>query len=272
MPQDSGGGRDAWAVGAAYEPYIGRWSRAVAAEFVGRLGALPGERWLDVGCGTGAVARAALDGGGAGEVVGVDSSEGFVRHARRLVSAPRAHFVVGDAMALPVPDGVAGAVVSGLTLNFVPDPARAVSEMVRAARPGSVVGAYVWDYAEGMQLIRRFWEAAAALDERAGDLDEGKRFPLCRPGPLRALFAGAGLSAVDVAAIDVPTRFRDFDDYWTPFLGGQGPAPGYASAQPEDRRARLRERLRSSLPTADDGSIPLTARAWMVLGRSPVRP
>ncbi|MFE9633551.1 class I SAM-dependent methyltransferase [Streptomyces sp. NPDC006463] len=260
-------GRDSWAVGAAYEPYIGRWSRAVAAEFAGRLGVAPGERWVDIGCGTGAVSRAALEVGAAGEVVGVDSSAGYVHHARSLVSAPRARFVVGDAMALPVRDAVAGAVVSGLTLNFVSDPARAVSEMARVALPGAVVGAYVWDYAEGMQIIRRFWDAAASLDDRAGELHEGTRFPLCRPGPLRALFADAGLTSVLVAAIDVPTRFRDFDDYWSPFLGGQGPAPGYASALPPDRRARLRELLRTSLPAAADGSIPLTARAWMVLGR-----
>ncbi|MFB7462906.1 class I SAM-dependent methyltransferase [Streptomyces sp. NPDC056224] len=259
--------RDAWAVGAAYEPYMGRWSRAVAAEFAGRLGAAPGERWVDVGCGTGAVSEAALDVGGAGEVVGVDRSAGFVHHARRLVSTPRAHFVVGDAMALPVPDAVAGAVVSGLTLNFVPHPERAVSEMVRVASPGGAVGAYVWDYTEGMQLIRRFWDAAAALDDRARDLHEGRRFAQCRPGPLRALFTGAGLTSVGVTAIDVPTCFRDFEDYWSPFLGGQGPAPAYAAALPPDRRARLRELLRTSLPAAADGSITLTARAWMVRGR-----
>ena len=92
------------------------------------------------------------------------------------------------------------------------------------------------------------------------------RFPLCRPEPLQALFTGAGLADVQVRPIDVPTRFRDFDDYWTPFLGGQAPAPGYAMSLSEDRRTELREYLRARLPYDGDGSIPLIARAWAVRG------
>jgi hypothetical protein len=138
--------------------------------------------------------------------------------------------------------------------------------MARSTRLGGTVGAYVWDYAEGMQLIRLFWDAAGALDPRARDLDEGARFPLCRPAPLRALFTGAGLADVRVDALEVPTRFRDFDDFWTPFLGGQGPAPAYAMSLPADRRAELRDRLGERLPYAADGSVPLTARAWVVRG------
>jgi hypothetical protein len=124
----------------------------------------------------------------------------------------------------------------------------------------------VWDYAGQMQLMRYFWDAAGALDPRARELDEGVRFPLCRPEPLQALFTGAGLADVQVRPIDVPTRFRDFDDYWTPFLGGQAPAPGYAMSLSEDRRTELREYLRARLPYDGDGSIPLIARAWAVSG------
>jgi hypothetical protein len=123
-----------------------------------------------------------------------------------------------------------------------------------------------------MGLLRAFWGAAGELDPRARELDEGARFPLCRPEPLRALLSGAGLSDVDVRPIDVPTRFRDFDDYWTPFLGGQGPAPGYAMALDEERRTALRERLRAQLPAAADGSIELVARAWAVRGVRPAAP
>jgi hypothetical protein len=137
------------------------------------------------------------------------------------------------------------------------------------ARPGAVVAAYVWDYAGGMELMRRFWDAAAALDPAAAELDEGRRFPLCREEPLASLFGGAGLREVAVRAIDVPTRFRDFDDYWNPFLGGQGPAPGYAMALGEDERAALRERIRAGLPAGPDGSIGLVARAWAVRSRAP---
>jgi hypothetical protein len=151
-------------------------------------------------------------------------------------------------------------------LNFVPQPDEAVAEMRRVARPGATVAAYVWDYAGMMQLMRHFWNAAAALDSAAAELDEGKRFPVCAPQPLEHLFRVQGLKEVCTRAIDIVTHFRDFDDYWNPFLGGQGPAPGYAMSLSEDKRARLRERLRASLPAATDGSIPLVARAWAVRG------
>jgi hypothetical protein len=119
-----------------------------------------------------------------------------------------------------------------------------------------------------MELMRCFWDAAVALDPAALDLDEGSRFPLCRPEPLAQLFAEAGLQRVETRAIDVPTVFRDFDDYWKPFLGGQGPAPGYALSLDEARRGALRERLHSRLPVSQDGSIQLMARAWAVRGEA----
>jgi SAM-dependent methyltransferase len=256
---------DVWAGHAAYETYIGRWSRRVAATFVPRLGVPPGRRWLDVGCGTGSLAAAAVALADPAEVVGVDPSLGFLAGATANV---RAGFCAADARALPFPDDTFDAVVSGLALNFVPEPARAAAELARVARPGAVVAAYVWDYADGMQMLRRFWDAASDVDPAAVVLDEGRRFPLCRPEPLADLWHGAGFSAVTVAAIDVPTVFADFDDYWRPFLGGQGPAPGYVAALPEDRRAALRELLRTRLPAQDDGSIRLTARAWAVQART----
>ena len=140
-----------------------------------------------------------------------------------------------------------------------------VAEMARAGRPGSAIALYVWDYASGMELMRCFWDAAKALVPAASALDERVRFPGCAPAPLEALFTATGLSGV-ARAIDVQTRFRDFDDCWSPFLGGQGPAPGYAMSLPEDRRVALREAIRASLPIASDGSIQLTARAWAVRG------
>jgi hypothetical protein len=157
----------------------------------------------------------------------------------------------------------------GLVINFVSDQTKAVGEMRRITRPGGVVAAYVWDYAGEMQMMRAFWDAAVALDPNAVELDEGRRFPVCHPEPLAKLFEGAGLKAVTVRAIDVPTIFKDFDDYWTPFLGGQAPAPGYCMSLFEDRRATLSDRIRSSLPIADDGSIHLTARTWAVRGTAP---
>jgi hypothetical protein len=118
-----------------------------------------------------------------------------------------------------------------------------------------------------MQFMRHFWNAAAALNTLAVDLDEGRRFSICNPTALADLFVGAQLSGVEVTPIDIWTVFRDFDDFWTPFLGGQGPAPGYVMALPDPDRAALRDRLRSALPFAIDGSIPLIARAWAALGK-----
>jgi SAM-dependent methyltransferase len=200
-------------------------------------------------------------------VVGIDPSAGYLAYARAHQPDPRVRFAVGDARSLPVPPAAFDAVATGLVLNFVPDPAGAAAELVRAARPGGRVGAYVWDYAGGMEFMRRFWDAAAALDPAARELDEGRRFAaVCHPDTLSDLFAGAGLQNVETRAVDVPTVFRDFDDYWTPFLGGQGPAPGYVVALSAERRTALRERLRADLPVAPDGTIPLTARTWAVRG------
>ena len=255
-----------WTTGSAYERYVGRWSRLVARDFLAWLTVPAGRRWLDVGCGTGALSQEILERGAPSAMAGIDASAGFVEHARAQVPDPRASFRVGDAQALPFEDAAFDAAVSGLVLNFVPDPARMVGEMRRVVKPGGVVAIYVWDYAGEMQLMRRFWDAAVALDPAALDLDEGRRFPITRAAPLVELFESAGLRDVRILAIDVPTAFKDFDDYWAPFLGGQAPAPGYCMSLSEERRAALRERIRSMLPIEADGSIRLIARAWAVRG------
>jgi len=221
---------------------------------------------LDVGCGTGALAETILALAAPSEVVGIDPSSAFVAFARDRVNDPRVRFDVGDAQALQATSATFDEVVAGLVLNFVPEPDRAVSEMARVARVGGTVAAYVWDYAEGMQMMRHFWDAAGALDSRARELDEGRRFTLCKPEPLTDLFQTIGLEKVEVRALDVPTVFRDFDDYWSPFLGGQAPAPGYAMSLSQERRAALRERIRASLPTNSQGEHHLIARAWAVRG------
>jgi SAM-dependent methyltransferase len=255
---------DAWDSATAYEPYVGRWSRLVAREFLGWLALPHGGRWLDVGCGTGALAETILALAAPGEVVGIDPSPAYVAYARNRVNDPRARFDVGDAQSLPAPSATFDAVVAGLVLNFVPEPERAISEMARVARQGGTVAAYVWDYAEGMQMMRHFWDAAGELDPRARELDEGRRFTLCRPEPLTDLFHTTGLEKVEVRAIDVPTVFRCFDEYWSPFLGGQAPGPGYAMSLSQERRTALRERIRANLPTDSQGEHHLVARAWAV--------
>lgn len=255
-----------WSSGDAYERYVGRWSRPVAAEFLRWLALPQGLDWVDVGCGTGALASAILEAAAPGRVRGYDLSAEHVAAARARVGDARAEFAQADATALPDPPHAYDAAVSGLVLNFVPEPARAVGEMRRVVLPGGTVAAYVWDYAGEMQLIRIFWDAAVDLDPAAAELDEGRRFGICAPDALRELFESAELRDVRVRAIDIPTRFVDFDDYWQPFLGGQGPAPGYAASLDEERRGALRERIRGRLPFAPDGSITLNARAWAVRG------
>lgn len=257
---------DVWALGAGYEAYVGRWSRGVARELVAWLGVEPQRRWLDAGCGTGALGDAIAAQAAPEAIAGVDRSRAFVAHARARAGGAGRPFLVADAQALPFRDGAFDAVVSGLVLNFAADPGRMAAELARACRPGGVVGLYVWDYASGMQLIRRFWDAARALDPAAAALDEAVRFPICAPARLEALLAAAGLSRVEVRAVDVPTAFRDFEECWAPFLAGQGPAPAYAVSLPEDRRAALRDAFRAALPVAADGSIALVARAWAARG------
>jgi SAM-dependent methyltransferase len=260
--------KDVWATALQYEPYVGRWSRLVAKELLQWLSIPARKDWLDVGCGTGALAQIILEHGRPNIVMGVDPSPGFIEYAKAKIDSGCVSFEVGDAQSLAFDSASFDVVVSGLVLNFVPQPQRAVAEMIRVARIDGVVGAYVWDYAGKMELMRYFWDAALALDSASAELEEGHRFPICQPMAFASLFKDAGLKDVEVRPIDVPTQFRDFNDYWAPFLGGQGPAPGYAMRLDEERRTALRERIRRHLPIAKDGSISLIARAWAVRGRA----
>jgi SAM-dependent methyltransferase len=266
MPDAGQEPKERWSSGAAYEAYVGRWSRAVAREFVGWVEAPSDRLWVDVGCGTGALTQAILAQAHPAAVIGVDRSIAFVAYTETAAEDPRASFLVGDGVALPLADGACAAAVSGLVLNFVPEPAQMVAEMARVTREGGTVALYVWDYAGEMQMMRHFWDAAAELDPAARELDEGPRFPICNADQLHALFEAAGLSGVHSTAIDVDTHFQSFDDYWSPFLGGTGPAPTYVSSLSESRRDTLREHLRARLPVDSDGGFHLIARANAVRG------
>lgn len=257
---------DPWESGNPYEFFMGRWSRPVAHNFLQWLSIAEHRCWLDVGCGTGVLSLSILNKTAPQEILAVDASEAFIVFAQQTHPDPRLRFQVGDARKLPAETGYFDVVVSGLALNFIPDPHVALTEMARTTRAGGVVAIYVWDYAEKMQMLRYFWDAVRVIDPAAKDLDEGVRFPLCQPAALEALFQEAGLKQVEVGAIDVPTVFRDFDDYWLPFLGGQGPAPGYVMSLSHEQRTALEERLRTMLPVRSDGAIALMARAWSVRG------
>ncbi len=259
MPERWGGAED-------YEYFMGRWSRILAPKFL-EWARVPLEGdVLDVGCGTGSLSKALLS-RGTQSVVGIDPSPAYIEYANAHVGrAGKATFRVGNAMDLPFPENGFRAAVSSLVLNHVPDPARAAREMLRVTRTDGLVAACVWDYGGKMEMIRAFWDAAVSLNPDARDLDEGGRSPICRPENLTNLFREASLSGVETNHLDVPLVFSGFDDYWKPFLGGQGPPGGYVVGLSEKNRDDLRERLSSRLERRSDGSIALTSRAWAVRG------
>jgi trans-aconitate methyltransferase len=258
-----------WDGSDAYERYMGRWSRKVAPLFTAWLSSPQGAGWIDIGCGTGVLTSTVLRTCNPSRVVGIDSSPAFLQYARRQVPDSRVEFKEGTAQSLTEQVASFDIAVSGLVLNFVPDKEAMVREMARVVRAGGMVGLYVWDYAGHMQIMRNFFDAAIELDERAADFDDGVRAPVCRPAPLVDLFKRSGLRKIQVEAIDVPTAFESFDDYWAPFLGGAGSAPKYCMSLEETTRDMLKERLRSRLRAGPDGEILLAARAWAVKGVVP---
>jgi SAM-dependent methyltransferase len=257
---------DAWRVGDSYDHYMGRWSRQIAPRFLDWLDAPSGLDWLEVGCGTGALSAAILAlRNHPRSLLAIDQSEGFIAAARLNVPDQRAEFQLGDAQALPAETASKDVAVSALVLNFVPSREKALAEMKRVARPRSIIGFYVWDYpGGGVEFLHAFWNAAVSLDRKARDLAEDRRFPFCTSEELTGLARRAGLDSVECAAIEIPTVFKDFEDYWGPFTLGAGPAPGYCMNLDARARQRLKEELHDRLPRGGNGSISLQARAWAV--------
>lgn len=258
--------KENWSSAGSYERYVGRWSRKVASEFLGWISVPFGGAWADVGCGTGVLAECILAQCEPKSVAGIDKAEGFVSAARQNITDPRATFGTGDVTALPWNDDTFDATVAGLVLNFVADHKAMASEMTRVTKPGGKVAAYVWDYGRGMEMMRHFWDAAIAISPQNSKLDQAERFPICQPEPLQALFRDIGLRAVSCRAIDIPTVFRTFEDYWTPFLGKQGAAPTYLSSVDDTTREKIRAALEAQLVPLADGTIALRATAWAVQG------
>ncbi len=261
--------KENWSSGSAYEGYVGRWSRPVAAEFIDWLAVEPGLAWADVGCGTGAMTGCILQKAAPASVRAIDKSDAYLALARAQLPDGRVQFEIGDACALPWEAGAVDVAVSGLVLNFVADADGMANEMRRVTRPGGKVALYVWDYAQGMQMMRHFWDVAFDQVPAAAGLDEAERFPLCKPAPLQALFERTGFESIAVRGIEIPTVFRDFDDYWQPFLSRQGAAPAYLASLPDDLQAAIRDALEARIVAEPDGSLRMTARAWAVQGSVP---
>jgi ubiquinone/menaquinone biosynthesis C-methylase UbiE len=259
--------KDSWESGVTYERFMGRWSRIVAREFLNWLSPASGLKWLDIGCGSGALSEALLRWHAPADLNAIDQSQEFVEVLQSRLGN-RAACRVGNALALSQDDSSVDIAVSGLVLNFMSDQDRALSEMMRVTAPGGTVAVYVWDYAGRMDLLRYFWDAVVALDPGALSLHEARRFSDSTADAIKARFENAGLEQTETAAIEIDTCFQDFDDYWRPFLGGQGPAPTYVQSLDEHARSRLRDLLDDRLPTLPDGSIPMIARAWAVKAKS----
>lgn len=257
---------DMFAESAAYERFMGRWSRQLAPLFVTFVGIGPKDAVLDVGSGTGELALSIAAKMPAVRIVGIDPAAPYVKYAQTRATGERVRFEVGDAQKMSFAEATFDRVLSLLVMNFIPDHGKALDEMIRVSRPGGVVGAVVWDYGGDMQMLRYFWDEAVARDPSIAKRDE-RHMPLCRSGELAALWRAHGLHQVVEEPLTFTMTFASFDDFWEPFLGGQGPAGAYAAKLPEADRADLAARLRKRLLAGRaDGTIRLQARAWAVKG------
>jgi len=259
---------DSWSSGEQYDKFMGRWSNLVAEKFLDWLAVPPRSSWLDVGCGPGTLTKFILQTCQPKKITSIDLSSEFIFHAKQSIADPVVSFQVGSAEALELETNSVDAVVSGIMLNFVPQPEKAVNEMLRVTKPGGTIGIFLWDYAVGMQMLRYFWDAVVQLNSSANEFDEGLRFPLCRKGQLEALVIKCGLKQVEAIPIKVKTIFNNFDDYWLPFLGNVGPAPSYVMSLGETERQKLKNKLLETLPIEKDGTISLMARAWAAKGKA----
>lgn len=255
-----------FSAGEAYDAFMGRWSRRLAPLLVQFAAVVDGEDVLDVGSGTGSLTSAVAAVAPSSRIVGIDPSAPYVAVARAHYHMDRVRFEVGDAQHLQFEDASFDSTMSLLILNFIPDPEKALTEMTRVTRSGGTVAAAVWDYGDGMEMLRAFWDEAIALAPDADAKDE-RHMPLSRTGELAELWHRHHLQNVSETALTIETTFSSFDDYWSPFLALQGPAGAHvATLSASDRellRLRLRRRLLGDRP---DGSIALRARAWAVRG------
>jgi SAM-dependent methyltransferase len=253
-----------WGDTDAYENYMGRWSQKVAPLFLQWLDAPTNKSWVDIGCGTGGLTELIARTCKACSIVGVDTAEGFIEVARNRVK--NAEFRIGSADNLGMPGDSIDYAVSGLVLNFVPDPHAAIEEMARVVRPGGSVALYVWDYAGHMQIMRYFFDTAVLFDANSADFDDGIKSPICRPLALKEAFVSTGLKNISFSALDITTPFDNFEDYWSPFLGGVGSAPKYCASLEESVRNKIKVSIKEKLPTGPEGEILLAARAWAIRG------
>ncbi len=248
---------------------MGKWSRQIARLFLEWLSPAPHSDWLELGCGTGALTHTICELSQPAFIAACDPSPEFISYARNSGSGCAATFITANSESLPDREDGFDYAVSGLVLNFLPAPLHSLRSMKESLHMGGVLAAYVWDYQDGMELLRAFWEEAIVLDPAAAHLAERHQFPISRPGPLAELFHQAGLVSISLVPLEIAMVFDDFDGYWSPFLGGAGPAPAYVHTLSPNARSQLKVRLKLRHPPLPDGSIRIPARAFAIRGIVP---
>ncbi len=251
--------------GAAYERFMGPWSRKVGAVFLDWLAMPPGKRWLDVGCGTGMFTEMVVEAAKPSAVVGVDPAPAQIEHARAKPVAARAEFHAGDAHALPFGANEFDVVTSALVFNFIPDLPKGVAEMKRVTRPGGWVSGYVWDIAGDFFPLRHL----APIRSFNPDIPRTPGIEQSRLEALRSAFLGAGLADVTARSIDVERTFASFEEYWDIFLGNPTPQSAYVNSLPPAKHDSVRQAIRAGMPIAADGTVTFASRANAIRGRVP---
>ena len=246
--------------GAAYDRFMGRYSRPLAAGFADWLDLAPGQRAIDVGCGPGALTGVLVERLGADQVAAVDPSASFVEACRERF--PEVDVQRGTAEALPHGDDSFDVAAACLVVHFMADPVGGVAEMGRVTRPGGWVGATVWDLAGDRAPMWPLWEAVAEL--QPGHPGE-REFPGGSRDSLVAILEGAGLREVEAVELAVTVSHPTFEEWWEPYLHGVGPAGDAVEALGADGRERLEEALRRRL---GDGPFDLIAVAHAARGRA----
>jgi ubiquinone/menaquinone biosynthesis C-methylase UbiE len=249
-----------------YDDFMGRWSRQVATQFLDWVGIERSLSWLDVGCGAGMLAQTVIKNCAPSSVTGADPLEKSIAAAKQHPDNEKIQFEIGDAQDLPFEDSKFDAVVSGLMIKFVPDKVKAIGEMKRVARPGSVIALYDWDMDSNMNTTRHFWSAVAdVIPDRTEDRSTD-RTPMTEIDSIAKMFEAAGVKAVQQSTISFTTHFRDLDDYWDPITRNSQNVGRFYQTMTEEQREAVHQRLKQILPFADDGSISFESRAVAVKG------